>query len=308
MERPKRILKKLFFLPPWLTVLIAVPSFIFVAVMLGTGEDSSVLSYFAYILSAYGLVIMATGITDIGRAVRRSVENTAALKKLRSIPLCAKYLEDPVFRTEMSLYMGLLINLVYVVVKLASGIYYHSLWFIALSAYYVFLSLTRFLLLHHVRRSPIGREYRSELERYRLCGAALLVLNLALALIVTLVVVQNRGFEYGGYLIYAMALYAFYTMVISVVNVIRFRKYNSPVLSAAKAINLTAALVSMLSLETAMISQFDTAEDPFFRRRMTAATGFAVCVFVLGMAVFMIVRAGKKLKNAGENITEFSRK
>ena len=47
MKRLKTFLKKLFFLPPLLTVLIAVPSYIFVFIMLGIG-DHSVLSYLAY--------------------------------------------------------------------------------------------------------------------------------------------------------------------------------------------------------------------------------------------------------------------
>lgn len=300
MERFKSTIKKLFFLSPWLTILIAVPSFVFVIVMLGMGGRQTALSYLSYGLSAYALAITVTAVIRIVQAFRNGTDNMPLMKKIRNIPAGAKYLDDPVFRAEASLYAGLFINLLYVVVKLASGIYYRSLWFIALSAYYVFLSLMRFLLLRHVRRSTIGKEYRSELRRYRLCGGLLFALNLALAVIVTLVVVENRGFRYGGYLIYVMAMYAFYTMITSVINVIRFRKYKSPVLSAAKVINLTAALVSMLSLETAMISQFDTTNDPAYRRIMTAVTGFAVCVFVLGMAVYMIVRANTQLRKAKE--------
>lgn len=300
MKRFKRLLKKLFFLPPWLTVLIAAPSFIFVFYMLGTGEERSVFAYAAYLLSAYALVITITGMADIIRAVQNEIAALPLLRKIRSIPVGERYLSDVAFRSEVSLYAGLFINLLYAVIKLASGIYYRSLWFIALFAYYVFLSLMRFVLLHHVRRSPIGQEYISELRRYRVCGGMLLALNLALSGIVTLVVVWNQGFEYSGYLIYVMAMYSFYTVITSIINVIKFRRYNSPVLSAAKAVNLTAALVSMLSLQTAMLSQFG-GDSPVFRRTMTAATGFTVCVFVLGMAVYMIVRSSRELKITGRS-------
>ena len=68
-------------------------------------------------------------------------------------------------------------------------------------------------------------------------------------------------------------------------------------MSAAKAINLTAALVSMLSLETAMLTQFGAAEDPMFRQIMTASTGAGISMIVLGMAVFMIVRSTKQMKH-----------
>ncbi len=67
-------------------------------------------------------------------------------------------------------------------------------------------------------------------------------------------------------------------------------------MSAAKVINLTAALVSMLSLEKAMLTQFGAAEDPVFRQIMTASTGAGISILVLGMAGFMIVYSTKQLK------------
>lgn len=85
-------------------------------------------------------------------------------------------------------------------------------------------------------------------------------------------------------------------MIKSVINVVKYRKYNSPVLSAAKVVSLTAALVSMLSLETAMLSQFGASDSLEFRRTMTAVTGFCVCGFVLGMAIYMIIKSSKKVK------------
>ena len=68
-------------------------------------------------------------------------------------------------------------------------------------------------------------------------------------------------------------------------------------MSAAKAVNLAAALVSMLSLETAMLTQFDTGTtSPFFRQSMIASTGGAVCVIVVGMGISMIVYSTRRLK------------
>lgn len=74
-----------------------------------------------------------------------------------------------------------------------------------------------------------------------------------------------------------------------------YRQYQSPVMSAAKAIKLVAALVSMLSLETAMLEQFGNGQDPGFRQLMTGLTGGCACLIVLGMGIYMIVRAGRRL-------------
>ena len=130
-------------------------------------------------------------------------------------------------------------------------------------------------------------------------------MNVTLMGIVTLVVHQNSGFEYPGVLIYIMAMYAFYATITAVWNVIKFRKYGSPILSAAKVINLTAAMVSMLSLETAMLTQFGAANDPLFRQIMTACTGAGISIIVLGMAGFMLVRSTKQLRQIRqEKVTE----
>ena len=68
-------------------------------------------------------------------------------------------------------------------------------------------------------------------------------------------------YEYPGVLIYAMAAYFFYAVIIAATNVVKFRRHGSPILSAAKAINLVAAMVSILSLETAMLAQFGSDND-----------------------------------------------
>ena len=85
----------------------------------------------------------------------------------------------------------------------------------------------------------------------------------------------------------------------AIINAVRYRKYQSPVMSAAKAVNLAAALVSMLSLETAMLAQFDNGSTAF-RQIMLGATGGAVCAIIVGMGSFMIIRSTRKMKRLRE--------
>ena len=70
-------------------------------------------------------------------------------------------------------------------------------------------------------------------------------------------------------------------------------------LSGAKAVSFAAALVSLLSLETAMLSQFGEG-DLLFRRLMTGATGADVCCIVLATAVYMIAAATVRLNNLNQ--------
>lgn len=295
MERMKKILKKIFCLPPVPTLLISIPAYGLVIYALAGENVEPVIAYVAYFLSAYALIITVTGTTGVVHFIRQGIDKHPLVRKALDIPMVGRYVREDMFRAEAALYQGFFINLLYAGIKMFSGILYRSVWFITLAVYYILLAVMRASLLHHVRKA--GTDKVSEWKRYRLCGMILLFMNVALAGIVILVVYQNSGFEYPGMLIYIMAMYAFYATITAVRNVVKFRRYGSPVMSAAKVINLTAALVSMLSLETAMLTQFGAADDAAFRQIMTVSTGVGISLIVLGMAVFMIVRSTKQLRH-----------
>ena len=73
------------------------------------------------------------------------------------------------------------------------------------------------------------------------------------------------------------AFYTFYTMVISVLNLVKFRKLGSPILSAAKVLNFIAAMMSILGLQTAMISRFSENGEAY--RKMTKHDYRWICLW-----------------------------
>lgn len=170
--------------------------------------------------------------------------------------------------------LSLALNVFYAALKLVCGALYRSVWFGTLAVYYLLLAVMRFVLLRHARQSGFGADVAAELRRYRSCGLILMLMNVALSGVVVLVVRGNEDFRYPGYRIYLMAMYVFYNIITAVRNVAKYRRYNSPAMSAAKAVSLAAALVSMLSLETAMLAQFDNGANPeAFRRSLRRTCG-----------------------------------
>lgn len=301
MDRFKKILRKIFVLPTLPTLLIAVFGYAFVIAVATFQIKNPVPEYLSYISSAYALIVTITAFPRLiafVKKTKRRVMNSAPMKKIQSTAFGERFFGDVRFRTELSLYASLFINLLYIAIKLFSGIYYRSVWFIALAVYYILLAVMRFILLHKSKKTVITME--TEFKRYRLCGAMLLIMNQALAGIVIFMVYQNKGFDYPGLLIYAMAMYSFYSIITAVVNLVKFRKHGSPLLSAAKAINLVAAMVSILSLQTAMLAQFGSDNDMEFRRLMTGLTGSGVCTIVIAMAAFMLWKSSRQLKNYNE--------
>ena len=200
-------------------------------------------------------------------------------------------------RVKISLYGSLIWNVAYAVFQLWLGFYHASFWFCSMAAYYSLLAIMRFFLVRHTSTYAPGERMRTELLKYRACGWIFLGMNLALALMVFFMVYWNRTFHHHEITTIAMAAYTFTAFTVAIVDTIRYRKYNSPVYSASKAISLAAACVSMLTLESTMLNTFGKTESPLFRRIMLAATGGATSAFVIVMALYMLIQSTKKLKN-----------
>lgn len=163
-----------------------------------------------------------------------------------------------------------------------------------MAVYKLLLCAVRFHLIRHVPTGPKDKDAAKELVYYRNTGLFLLASEIPLAVIAMEIVLHGQSYHYSGTLIYVVALYVFYSFGLAVSNAVRYRKFRSPVLSAAKALNLTTALVGVFTLETAMLSSF--GGDYPYQMVMTSATGGVVWLLVLCVAVYMVVNAGIQRK------------
>ena len=121
-------------------------------------------------------------------------------------------------------------------------------------------------------------------------------MNLALSAIIFFIVYLNKTFEYHMITTIALAAYTFTTFTFAIINIVKYRKYNSPVFSAAKMITLIAACVSMLTLETTMLTVFGDGTTAEFNQLMLGLTGLAVSAVAITMPIMMIVKGRKALK------------
>lgn len=269
-----------------MTVLIPVAAVLLVGSMVYIGTES-VIAYISYVLAAYTLTVWCFRIPYLIRFFKTfKNENKYA----------RKWLDDTRLRVNVSLYGSLAWNALYGILQLWLGFYHHTFWFYSLGAYYICLGVIRFFLVRHTARYAPGERMRAELKKYRACGIVFLVMNLALALIIFFMVYWNRTFEHHMITAIAMAAYTFTTLTTAIVNVIKYRKYHSPVFSASKAISLAAALVSMLTLESTMLTTFgDEAMTAMERKWMLGATGGVISLWIVAMAIYMIAVGTKRL-------------
>ena len=263
---------------------IATVFLVYSMVLLGS---ESVIAVISYVLAFYTLLVWSLRVPILVKHFKNfKNENKYA----------QRWLTDTHLRVNVSLYGSLLWNVAYAVFQLGLGFWYHTFWYYSLAGYYICLAVMRFFLVLHTRKNKAGEKLREELIKYRRCGMIFLTMNLALSLIVFFMVYWNRTFEHHEITTIAMAAYTFTTLVTAIINVVKYRKYQSPVYSASKAIGLTAALVSMLTLESTMLTTFSDGTMTLTERKiLLGCTGAIICLFIVVMAIYMIVQSSKKL-------------
>lgn len=288
MEKLKKIVRILLYphiVVPILLVPISISLLVWSMLFLGTTHFISIISY---VLSAYTLTIVCFRIPEIIIFVKKIKNENKYVVMYRT---------DRHLRMKISLIISFTINVIYAILQFFIGLNHGSFWFYSMSAYYLFLAVMRYLLMRHTLVNNVNEKPKSELLKYCFCGWMLLLLNLALSIMVFFMVYWNRTFNHHEITTIALAAYTFFSFTMAILNFIKYRKIKSPVYSAAKAISLTSACVSIITLEATMLTVFGGDMDIIVRKILLGFTGGSVSIFVMILSINIIINGIKRLKS-----------
>lgn len=293
-EKAKKILKAFLYPHIAIMILLFIVSIVLLILSFLIFDSASVGAIISYVVSAYTLTVWCFRIPEIITVVKKFKESNRFISRWQS---------DERFRINVSLFSTFALNIIFAVFQLVLGIDHGSFWYYSLAAYYACLACLRISLFKYTGKRLAGEDMRTELIKYRICGWVFLFMNLAITLIIFFMIYFGRTFNHHEITTIAIAAYTFTALTLAIINAIRYKKYNSPVYSAARAISLAAAAVSILTLESTMLTTFGgedlTAKS---RRLMLALTGAAVSAFIIGMTIYIIYTSTKKLRQLKDNI------
>lgn len=203
--------------------------------------------------------------------------------RLQAVPLVVRWRTDRCFKKKVSLHISLYVGLLLVAYKTMIGLCYQSVWFIAMAFYYAVLSLQRGLILN----AEFGRAKAIRQSTvHGICGWLMLLLSMSVLAMRLLLLRNGDRIVYPGHMIYAVALYAFYSLTMAVLQAVR-RGSNDTFPAAYRYVHLVSALVSILFLQAALLSEF--SQDAILAGYFNMATGIAVALFTLVLGIYMIV-------------------
>ena len=268
-------------------VLIPLSVFAYIAVgwILFTGRDNRWYSYVFYLLSAVALVLDAQ--------IAGALLYRAIMRLLMKIPFTNRLITDFSYRQRFGYYASIAINVIYIAINVFTGIKHAALWPFALGAYYTVLFLLRLSMVRGISEADYGVNLSAEYRQYMRCGIILLLLDATLGAIITLMVLRGFRYTYSFNMCIVMAMYVFYYVIFALVQLIRFRRYKSPLLSAVRTVTFVSAMLSVLALETAMLSQFGDANSDL-TLTFIAVTGLVIVLLIIGMGTYMIVRGYRR--------------
>ena len=282
----KKILNKLFWPNKIIGFILFNLAFGLLIYVFSCHLENTPLAYISYLLSTYALIMFCIWFWKICKFSNKIIKNSKPY---------VFYKEQEILITKFNLAVATFSHFIYGILKLGTGIYYMSWWFIIFAVYYLVLCLMKLSIVKDIK-NEIGQNLNNEYKKLKLTGIILLFLNLILSGMIILIIKQNQEITYAGFIIYLVAIYDFYLIITAIINVIKYRKDKRPILAASKCVNLTVAMISMISLEVAMVSQFGT-NDSEFKMITTSIMGFVACLINTAMSIFMIIRANEKLKN-----------
>ena len=286
---------KLLFPPLWLTCVLTAGCAIALFQIFSCEMESSPAAYAVYTLSFYTLLVLSVAVgKNFPRwhfRIREIVYGNSYTRQ---------YVTDAVFKTQINLACSLALDVLYAGVNTLLAVFFSTNWFAVFAGYYAILSCLRILLFQNLFGKRKRENPLRELKRARFCSGILLTVNLVLSALVLMMLYRPHEFGDMGVLIYVAALYTFSALAVSLTGLIRFRKYNSPVLSVSRMISLTASLVSLLILETAMLSQFGGDMSLSTQNIFIAATGAGISIVIIVMALYMILRTTRMLRHLSQ--------
>lgn len=209
----------------------------------------------------------------------------------------AHFLEDYRFRTVLTTMPSFVINVAYTIYNGVIGVMNQSAWFITMAVYYSLLGIMRYCAVHTERKISRMEDQKlirkKEMAVIKTDGILLLLLNLALSGVVLLTIAKGRAKAYSEIIAISIAAYTFYKITMAVINMVKVRKMQSPILITIRNIGVADALVSMLTLQMTMLVSFQ-GTDGLNADRMNGITGLAVCLLISALGISMIYYAFKE--------------
>lgn len=199
------------------------------------------------------------------------------------------------YRAIFAATIGFSLNLLYALYNGVLGALNHAPWFAAMCAYYIILGTMRFSAILCERKNDT-LSLQTEILVSKRTGILLALLSVVLVGVIYISVSQNIATKYDEIIMITIATYTFGKIILASIRAVKQRHHPSPLLAAIRCIGYAEVAASILTLQRSMLASFGEMDDTK-ALILNAATGAAVCLFVLALGITLLTKKERMYQN-----------
>lgn len=196
------------------------------------------------------------------------------------------------YRVILAATFGFFFNLLYAIYNGILGVLNQSLWFATMCAYYIILGTMRFSAILCERKNNDTVSIQTEFFVMKFSGIMLTVLSAVLTGVIYISISQNIAAKYDEIIMITIATYTFWKIAMAIIRAVKQRNNPLPLPATIRSIGYAEVAVSILTLQRSMLVSFGSMNDAD-KHILNVATGAAVCLFVLGLGITLLVKNRK---------------
>ena len=199
--------------------------------------------------------------------------------------------EDYHFRTVYTTMISALITFGFTVFNGVIGVLYRSVWNISICIYYVLLAVVRRIIVRSQRKTVDKNQDKEIIKKtYVVTLIILILIDVALVVPIALMVIGARNYTYGMIPAISMAAYTTYRMTMSIIHYFKSKRNENRFIRVIRTINLQDTLVSVLTLQNALIIANGDDMASMMRLTMWTSAGIWGVILLFTVKSFMMIR------------------
>ncbi len=223
------------------------------------------------------------------------MENDTKFYKIKSF--IKSWKKDYIFKTLVSSVVSFTVTIIFALYNGFLGIRLLSIWHGGICVFYLLLAAIRgIILLTEKNNRTRDDKQKSECRQrvFIISAVLLLLLNLALILPISLMVVLKKPVNMGLIPAIIMAAYTTYKITMASIHIQKQKRSNHILIIELRTINFIDALVSILTLQNTLIMVKQTTSNGSDMLTLSSISSAAIYAIIIFVTVRLLIKGLKK--------------
>ncbi len=223
------------------------------------------------------------------------MENDTKFYKIKSF--IKSWKKDYIFKTLVSSVVSFTVTIIFALYNGFLGIRLLSIWHGGICVFYLLLAAIRgIILLTEKNNRTRDDKQKSECRQrvFIISAVLLLLLNLALILPISLMVVLKKPVNMGLIPAIIMAAYTTYKITMASIHIQKQKRSNHILIIELRTINFIDALVSILTLQNTLIMVKQTTSNGNDMLTLSSISSAAIYAIIIFVTVRLLIKGLKK--------------